>query len=75
MIDEKVYVFTFRQHDGNTQLRIHDTNGRFIRTSEIELIQKDSDIDRVSPYAIGDGKLYQFVQDEADRWVLRSIEI
>jgi hypothetical protein len=73
--DGRIYLFSFRQKDGKSELRIYDTHGRRLKSCYIRLDQQGTDIDRVAPYAIGQGRFYQCEQDASEKWRLRFVRL
>lgn len=71
--DEKVYVFSYLIKDNKTELIILDKDGVFVKRIFVPFYQKGTDIDRVYPYAINNGKLYQLIKEQKTKLLITKL--
>ena len=69
VIDDKIYLFTYKKQGGNSELMIFDIKGKFLKTLMVPLQEKDERL--WYPYTIKNGKLYQLIENQAEgEWEL-----
>jgi hypothetical protein len=72
--NDKIYIPTYRKQNGDYELFIYDTDGKFIR--QVYLPLKYIDVLQPCPYTIKNGILYQLIENEENEvWELHAVEI
>lgn len=67
--DDKVYVLTYKKEGEKSEFYIFDIKGTFLKKVMLPLKEKDERL--WYPYTIGNGKLYQLIEDEeSEMWEL-----
>ncbi len=73
-VDCKIYVLTYHEKDGNTQLLVYDKNGKLTGKRFLPFIFKS--FVEPYPYNIKNGNLYQLIENEDDEeWELHITKI
>lgn len=72
--NDKIYIPTYRKQNGDYELFIYDTDGKFIKQVYFPL--KYSAVLQPYPYTIKNGILYQLIEnEESEAWELHAVEI
>lgn len=73
VVDDKIYMQTYRRDNGNVEFIIYNIDGKYIGTRMVPL--KEMNIIRLYPYMISKGKFYQIFENEDEDWELSIIPI
>ncbi|HLP47181.1 MAG TPA: hypothetical protein VK469_14615 [Candidatus Kapabacteria bacterium] len=72
--DDKIYVLTHKKEAEKSEFYIFDIKGTFLKKIMLPLKEKDERL--WYPYTIGNGKLYQLIEDEdSETWELHVTDI
>ncbi|MCP4153328.1 MAG: hypothetical protein GY757_36700, partial [bacterium] len=69
VVDEKIYILTFKTKDGNSEIVVLDANGKFVKKVMVPF--RELDFVGIYPSTIKDGKFYQLVETaDGENWEL-----
>ena len=72
--DGNVYVLTYKKVEENFQLFVFDLQGNPVKKTFIPIVEDNLFVE-VNPFVIGNGKLYQLIENEDEEWELHIHEI
>jgi hypothetical protein len=74
VVDQKVYVLTYKKKGDESEFVIFDINGKFFKKIMVPFSEKDARL--WYPYTIEDDKLYQLIENlDKKEWDLHIIDI
>ncbi|MCK4762216.1 MAG: hypothetical protein KAW12_08465 [Candidatus Aminicenantes bacterium] len=72
IVDAKVYIITYKEKEGESELLVYDTTGKFLKRTFASLVETDMILPHVyNYYTISNGKIYILKDDEeSEEWRL-----
>lgn len=73
VLDGKIYIHTFKEENNKSEILVLDTNGK--RLKQVFLPLEKNSLIFYHSWTIGNGKLFQLVENEDEEWELHIMKI